>query len=95
MQNLAPGMEQPHPPIQAEDDYLESSLAENDLGVLAGNKMKKDSSTFAAMVAQHIQGCSSKTAANRSMEAIIPPPVSTCDTVSGVLSPVFTESQNG
>jgi len=41
MQNLALEMEQTHPQIQAEDDYLESSLAENDLGVLAGKKMKK------------------------------------------------------
>lgn len=54
MQNLAPGMEQPHRLIQAEDGYLESSLADNDLGVLASNKMKKDSSIFAAMVAQHV-----------------------------------------
>ncbi|KAK4805786.1 hypothetical protein QYF61_000392 [Mycteria americana] len=89
MQNLAPGMEQPHPPIQAEDDYLESSLTENDLGVLAGNNMKKDTSTFVEMVAQHIQGCSSKSAANRSMEAIIPPLIICTLDVKEAWLPVF------
>jgi len=69
----APGEEQPHAPVQAQADLLESTSVERDLDVLVGDKLTM--SQQCALVAKKANGilrCIKKNVASRSREILLP-----------------------
>jgi len=73
VQGPAPGEEQPHAPVQAGANLLESSSAERDLGVLGDNRLTM--SQQCALVAKNangLLGCIKQSVASRMREVLLP-----------------------
>jgi len=67
------GEEQPHAPVQARADLLESSCVDRDLGVLVDDKLTM--SQHCALVAKKtngVLGCTKKRVTSRSREVLLP-----------------------
>jgi len=69
----APGEEQPHAPVQAGADLLESSSAERDLGVLGDDRSTMSQQcALGAKKANGIPGCITRSVGSRARE-VLPP----------------------
>jgi len=73
VQGPTPGEEQPHAPVQAGVDLLESSSGERDLGVLVDNKVTMSQQcALGAKKASGILGCIRRSVASRSRDVLLP-----------------------
>ena len=73
VQSPAPGEEQPHAPVQAGVDLLESSSAERDLGVLVDDRVTMSQQrALGAKKPDGILGCIRRSVASRSREVLLP-----------------------
>ena len=72
VQGPAPGEEQPHAPVQAGADLLESSSVERDLGVLVDNVNHEPAVCPDSKKANGILGCIRRNVASRSREVLLP-----------------------
>jgi len=72
MQGSAPEEEQPHTPVQAGADLLESSSAERDLSVLVDRLTMSQQCVLVAKKASGILGCIKRSVASRTREVLLP-----------------------
>jgi len=73
VQGPAPGEEQPHAPVQAGADLLESTCAERDLGVLGDDRLTMSQQcALAAKKANGILACIKQSVASRLREVLLP-----------------------
>ena len=72
-QGPAPGEEQPHAPVQAGADLLESSSAERDQGVLVDDRVTMSQQrALGAKKGKGILGCIKRRMASRTREVLLP-----------------------